>query len=368
MGKMFSSRFLQKLVSPARYASGSYIRGWRRRARLAPFTVVLVYHRVTADGESSRGRFLIEAGTPASVFESQIRFMLRYFAPIKASQALESSSQPLRFAVTFDDGYEDNFRVAAPILRRLGIPATFFVVSDYAGTDRVFWWDRLADMMRTTRALAIDPGAVPPPVAGADAVRLPLHTFAERARAYERVSALLRNGPHAALAERMDRLADALGVSAREQGGNYALMDWSQLKELVRQGFEIGSHTATHCNVVGGDPAFLRTEIITSVRSIESRVGAPVLSFAYPYGHHDGNDGVADLLREAGCRVAFEGTKGVAQAGLDSFALPRVPVNRRFHFACAYSIQDALNHSRPGGCQTALHQPVRQQAATARQK
>ena len=331
------------------YVSGAYLRGWRRRARLAPFTVVLVYHRVTPNGEAPRGRFLIEAGTPAGVFEAQIRFMLRYFAPIKASQVLESPARPLRFAVTFDDGYEDNFRVATPILRRLGVPATFFVVSDYAGTDRVFWWEQLAEMMRTTRVPWLDPGAVLPQAAGAAAVRLPLGTFAERAMAYERVSALLRDGPHAVLAGHMQRLSDALGVRAREQGRDYALMDWNQMQQLVRQGFEIGGHTATHCNVVGGDPAFLRTEIVASARAIEGRIGAPVLSFAYPYGHHDGNDGVADLLREAGCRVAFAGTKGVVEANLDPLALPRLPVNRRFHFACAYNIQDALSSSRPAG-------------------
>jgi peptidoglycan/xylan/chitin deacetylase (PgdA/CDA1 family) len=345
---MFSARVFRKLASPLLYLSGAYGRHWQRRALLEPFTVVLVYHRVVEDGASQSGRYGIERGTPASVFESQIRFMRRHFVPIQASQALESAGHPLRFAVTLDDGYEDNFRVAAPILRRLGVSATFFVVSDYVGSDRLFWWEQLAEMTRATRVPSIDPRAVALDSAATDMVDLPLRTFAERRRAFERLSLLLRRGPHSALAGNLERIAQALAVRPRAQGRDYALMNWEQLNTLVRQGFEIGGHTATHCNVAGADRALLQTEIVASARTLSNRIDAPVLSFAYPYGIYDRNDrGVPDMLREVGCRVAFTGTKGAVTANLDPFALPRAPVNRRFHFACAYNVQDALDHSRP---------------------
>jgi peptidoglycan/xylan/chitin deacetylase (PgdA/CDA1 family) len=45
-------------------------------------------------------------------------------------------------AITFDDGYRDNFENAAPILERLSLPATFFIVSQWIGSDVVPWWDR----------------------------------------------------------------------------------------------------------------------------------------------------------------------------------------------------------------------------------
>jgi peptidoglycan/xylan/chitin deacetylase (PgdA/CDA1 family) len=45
-------------------------------------------------------------------------------------------------SITFDDGYRDNFDNAAPILERLGLPATFFVATGFIGTDEVAWWDR----------------------------------------------------------------------------------------------------------------------------------------------------------------------------------------------------------------------------------
>ena len=41
--------------------------------------------------------------------------------------------------------------------------------------------------------------------------------------------------------------------------------------------------------------------------------------------------------------AAFSGAKGVVQGDADTLALPRAPLNRRFHFACAYNVQEALS-------------------------
>ena len=46
-----------------------------------------------------------------------------------------------KLAITFDDGYRDNHRTAAPYLDKLGLPATFFISTGFIGTERVPWWD-----------------------------------------------------------------------------------------------------------------------------------------------------------------------------------------------------------------------------------
>ena len=46
-------------------------------------------------------------------------------------------------AITFDDGYACNVQVAAPILERLGLPATIFLPAEIVEQGRPFWWDEL---------------------------------------------------------------------------------------------------------------------------------------------------------------------------------------------------------------------------------
>lgn len=57
-------------------------------------------------------------------------------------------------AITFDDGYADNFEIAAPILDDFGLSATFFVATGVIGTDHRFPWD--AGLSRAPRLMTWD--------------------------------------------------------------------------------------------------------------------------------------------------------------------------------------------------------------------
>ena len=81
------------------------------------------------------------------------------FSPISlcvARQGLvEGGLPPRALCVTFDDGYADNLLVAAPILKRFGIPATVFVASGYLD-GRVMWNDRVIESVRRAEGDAMD--------------------------------------------------------------------------------------------------------------------------------------------------------------------------------------------------------------------
>lgn len=71
-------------------------------------------------------------------------------------------------SITFDDGYRDNYEVAAPILRSLELPATFFVTSGFIGSRVVAPWDTQLtppppwmtwDDLRSLRSQGFDIGA-----------------------------------------------------------------------------------------------------------------------------------------------------------------------------------------------------------------
>ena len=66
--------------------------------------------------------------------------------------------------------------------------------------------------------------------------------------------------------------------------GGRALLGWSEIEELSRQGIEFGAHSVTHPDLTRLPLAAAREEILSSQKQIEDRVGKPVKAFAYPYG------------------------------------------------------------------------------------
>ena len=74
---------LHKLASPFLYKFGLYQKIWRQHSEKTPYTFVVFYHRVVADNASGENDFDIESGVPASVFEKQLRFLLKHFTPVK---------------------------------------------------------------------------------------------------------------------------------------------------------------------------------------------------------------------------------------------------------------------------------------------
>jgi peptidoglycan/xylan/chitin deacetylase (PgdA/CDA1 family) len=103
--------------------------------------VVVAFHRVQRGADVSDGLTVAP-----QTFESFCRFFRRHFhvVPLRELVGKLEDGGTLRreLAITFDDGYRDNFENAMPILESLSLPATFFVVSRWVGSDVVPFWDR----------------------------------------------------------------------------------------------------------------------------------------------------------------------------------------------------------------------------------
>ncbi len=99
-----------------------------------------MYHRVNDFDSDS-------LTTPTPIFEQMLAMLRAEYRVVGLQTIVKSITegltiQPRTVAITFDDGYRDNYDVAAPLLRKYELPATFFLTSGYIGTDRVFAWDK----------------------------------------------------------------------------------------------------------------------------------------------------------------------------------------------------------------------------------
>jgi len=101
--------------------------------------VVVAFHRVADAPESDT------LSVDVRMFERYCRFFRRHFRVVPMGDVVdrfERGVAPNReLAITFDDGYLDNYEQARPVLERLSLPATFFIVTQWIGTDVWPWWD-----------------------------------------------------------------------------------------------------------------------------------------------------------------------------------------------------------------------------------
>lgn len=101
----------------------------------------LVYHRVVPDREHFNSTYVVRA----SDFRKQVEYLVSHRYRAVTLDELLTGADPVnahtekRVLITFDDGYEDNYTQAFPVLREFGLPALIFLVADFSR--RTNWWD-----------------------------------------------------------------------------------------------------------------------------------------------------------------------------------------------------------------------------------
>lgn len=292
---------------------------WLAPAGARSRLTILIFHRVHARPDP-----LFPGELDAAAFESRMVWVKRWFNVIALGEAIDGlrggqlPERPL--AVTFDDGYADNATLAAPILLRLGIPATFFIATGFLDGGRM-WNDTVIEAIRAARGPVLD---LAPLGLGEHAI-----PAAEgRRAAIDRLFAELKHLPLEERAAKASRVAEI----ARTSPPTDLMMRTEDVRRLHADGMTIGAHTVNHpvLNRISEDEA--RAEIALGRSRLEEITGAPVRLFAYPHGKpaEDYGPPHVRLVRELGFDGAVTTAWGAARFGADPFQLPRfTPWDRR---------------------------------------
>jgi peptidoglycan/xylan/chitin deacetylase (PgdA/CDA1 family) len=256
-------------------------------------------------------------GTPrqrAAELERQLRYLRRQFrvVPLSALAASAFEQRPAgsvrQVALTFDDGLRNNITVAYPILRRLGVPATFFVCPGLIEEGSWLWTHDVrhrfdyaggALMQELARELGA-PGALEPFIEWMKTLRLSMR---------KRVQARLREATRGFVPKAADREASDLA-------------GWEELRALDPATVTVGSHTMTHPILPTLSAAEIDVELRDSRRAIEAKLRAPAELFAYPNGSVDATV-LASVRRHY--RMAVSTHESGVLPGLDMHMLPRLP-------------------------------------------
>jgi len=247
-----------------------------RQARPRARGVVLLYHRID-DTRDIHG-----LGVPPAVFDAQLQWLRAECQVMPLDEMLRTPHEQLpehAVALTFDDGYEDNLRVAAPVLQRHQAPAAFFLTSRWLEERGEYWWDSLERILLSPSSA---PAVLDIDIEGARA-RLATGTADERLATHWRLHEAL---VHASLEER-DRVVDRLCAWAGGGAARVRPMMADEVRQLAGlPGVAIGGHTVNHLALP--DQGSGRGVELADCQTDLGRVtGRPVELFAYPYGAVD---------------------------------------------------------------------------------
>ncbi len=264
--------------------------------------VVIAYHRVVEDFAYS-----VETSIPSMLvslrtLERHLDWIGRRFRFVSldelGARLVSGPSDESIAVVTFDDGYGDFYFHAFPLLKRKGIPAAVFVVTDLIGTTRMQTHDKLYLLLTRKFGLQIKPAEM----AGL-LQRLGISLAGVNATTpFEATRLLLEGLPQAGIQQVLGLLES--DVEFAEDGLQpFHSLTWDMLTTIRRAGITVGSHTCTHVLMTNENDHTLRHEVTGSREALEQRLGGPVQHFAYPGGLF--NQASVDAVGSAGYQFGY---------------------------------------------------------------
>lgn len=281
--------------------------GHNARQLAYPELRILAYHRVIAPTHAY-DRENVSADLES--FEWQMRFIRRNYCVISFAELQSAINRaevlPKRCAmITFDDGFADNYFNAFPILKELQMPALFNVVTSTIGSERMFWFDRAACLVRSAengQSLRFGEFNLVTKACNRDAGTAALLQF-------------LKDQPDDVRQEHVkliDKQLRCCMPSPAELASHYPL-NWEQILLMSSAGMEFGSHTHTHPILAKlADTNSIDHELRHSRELIERHTGKPCIALAYPEGlDYAFDQRVIDSAGRAGYEFALTSKRGV---------------------------------------------------------
>ena len=292
---------------------------WIQRQRI----VILMYHRFSKNPEPFK--------ITEKIFDRQLTYLNKKFSIISLNDYVsvlsgeKKSLPPNPLILTIDDGYQDNYHYAYPILKKHKTPATIFLTTDFINQRAWLWSNKLEYILKNSRLKKFTF-----PIAG---IEQPFNvgTFQEWHRSQLGIfnyCRLINNKDRETL---LDELASYLHVKVSEVvTDEFSPLTWDQIRLMQAHGIEYGSHTCSHpiCSKLAPDELY--HELEDSKKEIEKQIDAQVDLFCYPNGQpNDISDDVVQQLKKSGYKAAVTTFTGYnSKNETDHFRLKRMSFSK----------------------------------------
>jgi peptidoglycan/xylan/chitin deacetylase (PgdA/CDA1 family)/CelD/BcsL family acetyltransferase involved in cellulose biosynthesis len=281
--------------------------------RTEPSVRILYYHRVNDEGNP------FFPAISSALFEREMRFVAEHYKVVSLAGALnhlKEGSGGTAVAITFDDGYQDNYLNAFPVLQRYNLPATIFLTTGSLDSREPLWFEQLAQALRKTDRESIDLEIDLPR-------RFWMRTRAERLDSNNQIYAILRGLPDSERRLRLSQILRQLGVLGDSERADQ-MLTWDQVRFMKAHGVDFGGHTVTHPFISRLTSEQVDWEVSECKRRIEEELHLPVDHFAYPSGREeDFGKWNEQIIRSAGYKAAVTTIWGMNYRSTDPMELRR---------------------------------------------
>ena len=311
----------------------------------SPTALVLCYHSVSDKRIEQSAVISTGITVDADLFEQQMSILRKEYHPITLDDIADSLERGTKFprravAVTFDDGFADNYHIAAPIMEKYDIRGAIYLAVDAVRRQELPWYCRLHYLFHQAaenKLLFTDPES------GRDwhCARPEEKNDAERFYAQ---SCVVLDGEQQR--QRISQIESYFGYKLDLLKPSPGMMTFEQAKELRRRGHIIGSHTLSHGTAGLLTAEQLHREIGGAHQILEQESGEPVEHFSYPHPYQIDPQWNADSLKETqrlGYKTVVLTRQGLIRQAENPLLLPRLYIGNdsaeqfRWHLESAFA-------------------------------
>jgi len=283
-------------------------------------SLIFMFHRVLPYGEDC---YEAEMATSTVAFQEILDWMAENFQVLALEDLVRHrgtsvDSKKPACAITFDDGWVDNFVHAFPLLLSRRLPATIFLPVQFIGTQRRFWQERLWLCVKELQLTEFAQTSIEEV-----ARHFPWFPLSPEVLSPDgRLKRFLMTRPSEEAEEFVQHLTEFVGS---QNSPGRAFMNWDEVEQMAKSGISFGSHTLHHVLLTQMEPEHAITEIRESRRELQERLGSEVPAFSYPWGA--ANSISRDAVRDTGYRYAVGTNPGLITGDADPWLLPRMAIS-----------------------------------------
>ncbi len=287
--------------------------------------IILRYHSVNDDPNWSGNYLQPSLVVHPDAFERQVVYLKHHYQVVPIGEIADSllsgrSLNPRTVAITFDDGYVDNYQHAFRILKQHGVPGAFYITTGAVGDKTMLWTVRLRAVIRRTERKQISSRFL------GDRT-IDISTESNRDNVIKWLTGLVKRCGKNEADDLLAEIFDECGVdlSADEMR---VMANWDELREMHSAGMTIGAHTISHYNLTTLTDKEAEAEIAGSRDHLERELGDRIEHFAYPNGRTSGHCDarIARVIAGVGLRSAVTSATGPVSLRYSVYGIPRLGV------------------------------------------